>query len=80
MVFMHANWSYEDFFEGIRPIPHEGSLKYESRHGCFLKWIESLKDKPSNARHVMVIDEINRCDTAAVLGEYCSCLNIVAAP
>jgi len=69
MVFMHANWGYEDFFEGIRPIPHEGSLKYESRHGFFLKWIESLKGRRSETRHVLVIDEINRCDTAAVLGE-----------
>lgn len=69
MVFMHANWGYEDFFEGIRPVPHDGLLKYESRHGCFLRWIESLNGQRSDTRHVMVIDEINRCDTAAVLGE-----------
>ena len=69
LVFMHANWGYEDFFEGIRPVPQNGNLSYESRLGCFLKWIESLRGLRSDTRHVMVIDEINRCDTAAVLGE-----------
>ena len=69
LVFMHANWGYEDFFEGIRPVPQNGNLSYETRPGCFLKWIESLSALRSDTRHVMVIDEINRCDTASVLGE-----------
>jgi len=31
--------------------------------------VQSLQALPANARHVLVLDEINRCDTASVLGE-----------
>lgn len=68
-IFMHANWAYEDFFEGIKPFTTEGVLKFESKKGCFVEWIDSLSQHRPNARHVLVLDEINRCDTAAVLGE-----------
>ena len=68
-VFMHANWGYEDFFEGIKPFTENGVLKFEPKLGCFLEWIDSLRSYRSNTRHVLILDEINRCDTAAVLGE-----------
>jgi hypothetical protein len=68
-VFMHANWGYEDFFEGIKPFTENGVLKFEPKLGCFLEWIDSLKNFKGNTRHVLILDEINRCDTAAVLGE-----------
>jgi len=68
-VFMHANWGYEDFFEGIKPFTENGVLKFEPKLGCFLEWIDSLRSFKSNTRHVLILDEINRCDTAAVLGE-----------
>lgn len=68
-LFMHANWAYEDFFEGIKPFTDDGVLKFEPRLGCFLEWIESLAEYRPTSRHVLVLDEINRCDTAAVLGE-----------
>jgi 5-methylcytosine-specific restriction protein B len=66
---MHANWTYEDFFEGLKPASKDGSLTFEPRVGYFLRWVEGLQDYPAEARHVLVLDEINRCDTAAVLGE-----------
>jgi hypothetical protein len=68
-IFMHANWGYEDFFEGIKPFTEDGVLKFEPKRGCFLEWIESLRNYRSNTRHLLILDEINRCDTAAVLGE-----------
>ncbi len=68
-IFMHANWAYEDFFEGIKPFTADGVLKFEPKLGCFLEWIDSLSRHRPNTRHVLVLDEINRCDTAAVLGE-----------
>lgn len=68
-IFMHANWAYEDFFEGIKPFTVEGVLKFEPKLGCFLEWIDSLSRYRPNTRHVLVLDEINRCDTATVLGE-----------
>jgi 5-methylcytosine-specific restriction protein B len=66
---MHANWAYEDFFEGLKPTSKDGVLTFEPRMGFFLEWVEKLKDYGPKARHVLVLDEINRCDTAAVLGE-----------
>ncbi|MDA1050493.1 MAG: AAA family ATPase [Planctomycetota bacterium] len=34
-----------------------------------MDWVERLKHFSPKARHILVLDEINRCDTAAVLGE-----------
>jgi 5-methylcytosine-specific restriction endonuclease McrBC GTP-binding regulatory subunit McrB len=66
---MHANWSYEDFFEGLKPVSKAGSLSFEPRKGFFLEWVEQLQSDSDKALHLLVLDEINRCDTAAVLGE-----------
>ena len=69
-LYMHANWSYEDLFEGLKPTASkEGHLTFEPKKGFFLEWVEQLKDVDPSARHVLLLDEINRCDTAAVLGE-----------
>ncbi|MFO0905865.1 MAG: AAA family ATPase [Pirellulales bacterium] len=70
VLYMHANWTYEDFFEGIKPTTtKEGALTFQPKKGFFLEWVEQLKSFNTTARHVLVLDEINRCDTAAVLGE-----------
>jgi hypothetical protein len=70
VLYMHANWTYEDFFEGIKPaISKDGTLIFKPQKGFFLEWVEQLKSFDTSARHVLVLDEINRCDTAAVLGE-----------
>ena len=69
MLYMHANWGYGDFFEGLKPSSEHGTLTFESRLGFFLNWVAGLKDYGPGSRHVLVLDEINRCDTAAVLGE-----------
>ena len=67
---MHANWAYEDFFEGLRPVEQNGRLVFENQPGHFLRWVtEELRGHHPAARHVLVLDELNRCDTAAVLGE-----------
>ena len=44
-------------------------MTFQPQKGFFLEWTEQLKDFDSASRHVLVLDEINRCDTAAVLGE-----------
>jgi hypothetical protein len=69
VLYMHANWTYEDFFEGLKPTSKDGVLNFEPRLGFFLEWVQRLKDYAPGSRHVLVLDEINRCDTAAVLGE-----------
>jgi 5-methylcytosine-specific restriction protein B len=70
MLYMHASWAYEDFFEGLRPVEQAGRLVFENKPGQFLRWVDSeLRGRHPQARHVLVLDELNRCDTAAVLGE-----------
>jgi hypothetical protein len=69
-LYMHASWAYEDFFEGLRPVDQSGRLVFENKPGQFLRWVDSeLRGRHPQARHVLVLDELNRCDTAAVLGE-----------
>jgi MoxR-like ATPase len=79
VLFMHASWRYEDFFQGLKPS-EGGSLRFEMRTGFFLKWVAKLKDWSPKARHVLVLDEINRCDTAAVLGELLQLLEYRDSP
>jgi MoxR-like ATPase len=70
ILYMHANWTYEDFFEGLKPTANkDGLLTFQPQKGFFLEWVEQLKSFDASSRHVLVLDEINRCDTAAVLGE-----------
>lgn len=70
VLYMHSSWAYEDFFEGIRPRVGGTGLEFAHHRGAFLSWVEDVVQKgPPGARFVMVLDEINRCDTAAVLGE-----------
>ena len=43
---------------------------FRGEEGFLREWVtEELKGHDPRARHVLVLDEINRCDTAAVLGE-----------
>ena len=70
ILYLHANWNYEDFFEGIKPTTTDaGTLTFQPQKGFLLQWIEQLKSFDPSCRHVLILDEINRCDTAAVLGE-----------
>lgn len=66
VVQFHASYQYEDFMQGFAPI--EGSGGFELVDKVF-----SLACKAAIARqkvqHVIVIDEISRCDVARVFGE-----------
>jgi DNA polymerase III delta prime subunit len=69
LVQFHPAYSYEDFIEGLRPTTSDsGVLEYEVRPGLFQKLCEraaAAKDET----FVLVIDEMNRADVAAVFGE-----------
>lgn len=70
VIYMHSSWAYEDFFEGVRPKLQVAGLEFGKHRGAFLSWVEDTVTKGHpDARYVLVLDEINRCDTAAVLGE-----------
>ncbi len=70
LVQFHPSTSYEDFFEGYRPVGtgKEGGIAYELMPGPLARIAEHAGDNPDR-RHVMIIDEINRGNLPRVLGE-----------
>jgi MoxR-like ATPase len=68
-VQFHPAYSYEDFVEGLRPVTGEhGTLTYTVRKGLFQKLCKRARKAPDE-NFVLVIDEMNRADLAAVFGE-----------
>jgi 5-methylcytosine-specific restriction enzyme B len=69
LVQFHPSYTYEDFFEGFRPLPGGGgSLSFELRPGPFRDFAETAEDDTSTP-YILVIDEINRANLAKVFGE-----------
>ncbi len=83
MVTFHQNTTYQDFVEGIRPVLAErsgtdtesstqpgdaGDVRYELSRGVFRRVAERAALDP-NGGYVLVIDEINRGNIAAIFGE-----------
>ena len=69
LVQFHPSYAYEDFVQGFRPVATgNGQAGFELRDGPLLKAAERAKSEP-NARHFLVIDEINRGNLAKVFGE-----------
>ncbi|HUZ26549.1 MAG TPA: AAA family ATPase [Streptosporangiaceae bacterium] len=69
LVQFHPSYTYEDFFEGFRPVPGGGgSLSFDLRPGPFRRLAETAEDDTSTP-YVLVIDEINRANLAKVFGE-----------
>ena len=65
----HPAYSYEDFFEGYRPVTDDDKqMTYELTPGPLAKLADHASDNPEQ-QHVMVIDEINRANLPRVLGE-----------
>ena len=70
LVQFHPSTSYEDFFEGYRPVGtgDDGGIRYELTAGPLARMAERASEAPEQ-RHVMIIDEINRGNLPRVLGE-----------
>ena len=70
LVQFHPSTSYEDFFEGYRPVGtgDGGGIRYELTPGPLARMAERASAAPKQ-RHVMIIDEINRGNLPRVLGE-----------
>ena len=67
LVQLHPSYAYEDFVQGFRPVV-DGQASFELKDGPLLHAAENARSEP-NAKHFLVIDEINRGNPAKVFGE-----------
>jgi 5-methylcytosine-specific restriction protein B len=69
LVQFHPSTSYEDFFEGFRPLlAADGGISYALQDGPLRIMAAAAASDPSKT-YVLVIDEINRAQLQKVLGE-----------
>lgn len=68
LVQFHPSYAYEDFVQGYRPILLEGKAGFELREGPLLQAARAASAE-TQAKHFLVIDEINRGNLAKVFGE-----------
>jgi 5-methylcytosine-specific restriction protein B len=69
LVQFHPSTSYEDFFEGFRPLPAAGGgIVYALQDGPLRIMAAAAASDPSHT-YILVIDEINRAQLQKVLGE-----------
>ncbi|MGB1251712.1 MAG: AAA family ATPase, partial [Candidatus Promineifilaceae bacterium] len=67
IVQFHANYAYEEFVQGIRPVEREGQVRFERVAGLFLAFCE--RAQLCQDLCVLIIDELNRANVAQVFGE-----------
>lgn len=73
LVTFHPSYSYEDFVEGLRPVPVEqddgtNAIEILPRDGVLKRLCKRAKDDPDH-RYALVIDEVNRGNIAKIFGE-----------
>ncbi len=70
LVQFHPAYTYEDFFEGYRPVPgvSDGTISFDLKAGPLRLLVDRARAHPDQA-FVLIIDEINRANLAKVFGE-----------
>ena len=68
LVQFHPSYAYEDFVRGFRPALVNGQAGFTLQDGPLLRAAEKARND-RDAKHFLIIDEINRGNLAKVFGE-----------
>ena len=68
IVQFHPSYNYEDFVRGVQVKTENGQVAYETLNRTFGEMCERANEDSKND-YVLIIDEINRANVSAVLGE-----------
>ena len=68
IVQFHPSYAYEDFVQGLRPTLDQGQAGFELSKGPLREAADRAEEEP-DAKHFLIIDEINRGNLAKVFGE-----------
>lgn len=71
-IQFHASYQYEDFVQGFAPKESGG---FSLQDKAFVLACKSALSRPES-KHVILIDEISRCDVARVFGEALTYLEV----
>lgn len=69
LVQFHPSYTYEDFFEGYRPVrAADGSLGYDLVPGALRDIAAAARENPDRP-YLLIIDELNRGNVPKIFGE-----------
>ena len=67
-VTFHPDYSYANFVGTYKPVPENKSITYKYVPGPFMRILKNAIENP-NEPYLLIIEEINRANVAAVFGD-----------
>ena len=69
IVQFHPSYNYEDFVRGVQVETKGNEVAYETMNRVFGDMCRKANAAPEGEKYALIIDEINRANVSAVLGE-----------